>query len=218
MAAEFSLKTLSSGDLLRANVANKTPAGLKAKAIMDEGGLVHDAIINDVVLNELATLSDNQSFVLDGFPRTVSQAEMLDIWMQSRYGKSLDMVINLDVPWEADPMPLLDRWIHAPSGRTYNLSYNPPLTVGIDDVTGEPLTKRSDDNAETVYARLEAYRKQTMPIIDHYDEEGIVYNFKGSTSNEIYPQICKVLREYFSSSPLTAAGASAKQESVTVGT
>ncbi|KAL5038621.1 Adenylate kinase 2 [Batrachochytrium dendrobatidis] len=196
LASNYGIRTISSGDVLRSNVLQKTPVGLQAKAIIEAGGLVNDSLVNDLMLTEMKGMSDSQCYVLDGFPRTVPQAEMLDAWLKQN-GTPLAMVINLDVPWNVILQRIEDRWIHAPSGRTYNISYNPPLLSGRDDVTGEPLTKRSDDDVDIFKSRLEAYQSQTMPLIGYYTNQGILCNFKGSTSDEIYPQIQDTLHAYY---------------------
>ncbi|KAI8927178.1 adenylate kinase-domain-containing protein [Entophlyctis helioformis] len=208
LRAAFPLRTLSSGDVLRDNVARGTPAGLKAQAIIEAGGLVNDTIVNDLVFADVGSLPSDQSYILDGFPRTATQAEILDAWLQER-GQALDMVINLDVPWSVILQRIEDRWIHAPSGRTYNLSYNPPKRAGLDDITGEPLTKRADDNVDVFRARLEAYQEQTMPLLEYYQEQGTLINFKGSTSDEIFPKIRSALASFFSDAAVAGRSDSA---------
>nr|KAJ3412615.1 hypothetical protein HK105_002301 [Polyrhizophydium stewartii] len=207
----FGIGTISSGDVLRSHVSRQTAVGLKAKAAIESGELVSDALVSELMLTELEHMPRDQSFILDGFPRTVTQAETLDSFMAAS-DRPLDLVINLDVPWSVILQRIEDRWIHAPSGRTYNISYNPPKRAGRDDVTGEPLTKRADDNVEVFRARLHAYQEQTLPLLGYYSDRGILYSFKGSTSDEIFPQIHSMLCDFFSlpqeSADATAASAS----------
>ena len=187
ISTAFDLASLSSGDALRANITQRTALGLKVQAIISQGGLVNDSIVSDLVFSQLASSLD-KGFILDGFPRTLRQAVALDQWMAKK-GIQLDIVINLDVPWNVILKRIEDRFIHAQSGRTYSLEYNPPKVSGLDDVTGEPLTKRCDDNVSTFKKRLEAYRSETEPLIAYYKERGLLHNFKGTTSDSIYPLI-----------------------------
>jgi len=200
------LTALSSGDLLRQNVRARTPIGLEAEQIMKKGGLVHDSIMVKLIVGELAsrgwiesrgthvagllgasTTEKNSSdlpsasFLLDGFPRTQGQAQSLDEEV------SMNFVVNIDVPSEVVIDRITNRLVHAPSGRVYNLTWNPPKVPGIDDVTGEPLTRRPDDCPETFKKRLDAYRRETEPLLEHYDKAGVLWTVKGSTSDEITP-------------------------------
>lgn len=134
------IQHISSGDVLRDNIHRRTPVGLAVQSTMAEGRLVDDRIVARLVLDRVAALI-NDTFILDGFPRTVEQAKSLDQFLESNRA-ALDVVINLDVPWQTIVERIADRWIHAPSGRTYNINYNPPKTAGLDDVTGEKLVKR----------------------------------------------------------------------------
>jgi len=200
------LTALSSGDLLRQNVRARTPIGLQAEQIMKKGGLVHDSIMVKLIVGELASRgwiesrgthvagllgasateknsSDlpSASFLLDGFPRTQGQAQSLDEEV------SMNFVVNIDVPSEVIIDRITNRLVHAPSGRVYNLTWNPPKVPGIDDVTGEPLTRRPDDCPETFRKRLEAYRRETEPLLEHYDKAGVLWTVRGKTSDEITP-------------------------------
>ncbi|XP_037757813.1 GTP:AMP phosphotransferase AK3, mitochondrial isoform X3 [Chelonia mydas] len=157
----FALKHLSSGDLLRGNLQRRTEVGVIAKTYIDQGQLIPDDIMTRLMLNELKNLYQYH-WLLDGFPRTVPQAEALDETCQ------IDTVINLDVPFETIKQRLTARWIHPGSGRVYNLEFNPPKDVGLDDITREPLVQRDDDKPETVTKRLKAYEAQTKPVLDYY--------------------------------------------------
>ncbi|XP_022109859.1 GTP:AMP phosphotransferase AK3, mitochondrial-like isoform X1 [Acanthaster planci] len=183
---DFKLKHLSSGDLLRAQVRNQTAAGLKAKDFMEQGALVPDQLMVDLILSELKGLS-SADWLLDGFPRTVEQAKALADSI------ALDTVINLDVPFDVIVSRLEGRWVHAPSGRVYNLEWNPPKEAGKDDLTGEPLTQRDDDRPETVLARLRAYQEMTTPVTDFFREMNKLEEFTGTESDKIWPHVHKFL-------------------------
>ena len=182
-------------DLLRLHIKDDTNIGKVAKKVIAEGGLVPDEIMIDLVLSELPKYQ-GKTWMLDGFPRTKDQAEKLDKALTSK-NIPLDMVINLDVPSEVILQRIEDRWVHIPSGRVYNLSYNPPKVAGKDDVTGEPLSKRPDDNVETFKKRLDQYFQNTKPLADYYDKKGILKNFSGATSDEIFPKIKAELEKHF---------------------
>ncbi|CAL8321202.1 unnamed protein product [Lota lota] len=177
----FGLKHLSSGDLLRANIESKTELGLLMKSCIDQGQLIPDDVISRLILSDLRNMEN--SWLLDGFPRTVSQAEALD----GVY--SVDTVINLDVPFQTIKERLTSRWTHLPSGRVYNIDFNPPKVAGLDDVTGEPLVQRDDDCPETVTRRLKAYQTQTEPVLEYFRSKGILQIFSGTETNKIWPHV-----------------------------
>ncbi|KAM3873852.1 GTP:AMP phosphotransferase AK3, mitochondrial [Diretmus argenteus] len=188
----FQLKHLSSGDLLRANIKAKTDLGLLVKSCIEQGQLVPDVVISRLILSDLRTM-DQSSWLLDGFPRTVSQAEALD----SVY--SVDTVINLDVPFPTIKQRLTSRWTHLPSGRVYNIDFNPPKVNGLDDMTGEPLVQRDDDTPETVTQRLKAYKNQTEPVLEYYRSKGVLETFSGTETNKIWPHVQAFLHKKLSS-------------------
>jgi adenylate kinase len=161
----FGYRQISTGDILRANVRNGTPLGVEAKGYMDRGDLVPDDLIIRMMDSELDQKGD---VILDGFPRTVPQAEALDALL-ARKGRSAVAVL-----FDVDPKVLIDRltgrWTHLPSGRVYHERNAPPKVAGIDDVTGEPLTQRDDDKEETIRKRLAVYDEQTAPLIAYYDD------------------------------------------------
>ncbi|KNC97921.1 adenylate kinase [Spizellomyces punctatus DAOM BR117] len=194
IAQRFDIITLSSGDLLRKNIMEESALGLEARAYIEEGGLVPDELVVELILKELSTLK-GKSWMLDGFPRTLSQAKILDAHLKEE-SQPLDLVLNLDVPEGVILQRIIDRWIHPASGRTYNMSYNPPKRVGFDDVTGEPLAKRPDDNVETFKHRLDKYYELTRPLLSYYQVQGILRNFQGSTSDQLYPLIQAELETY----------------------
>ncbi|XP_056147206.1 GTP:AMP phosphotransferase AK3, mitochondrial [Lampris incognitus] len=182
IAQTFGFKHLSSGDVLRVNINAKTELGLLMKSCIDQGQLAPDDIMSRLILNDLRAM-DQTSWLLDGFPRTVSQAEALG------HVYHVDTVINLDVPFQTIKERLTSRWTHLPSGRVYNVDFNPPKVPGLDDVTGEPLIQRDDDTPETVTRRLKSYQTQTEPVLEYYRSKGVLETFSGTETNKIWPYI-----------------------------
>lgn len=164
---EFSLAHLSTGDMLREAVAQGTEAGKEAKSVMEAGKLVSDELVTQIVAEALRRPSCRKGFILDGFPRTVEQGVLLD-GLLAQDGAAIDCVINLAVADELLIQRIVGRLIHPPSGRSYNIYFNPPKVEGIDDITGEPLVKRSDDNEEKLRTRLEEFHAKTQPVMNHY--------------------------------------------------
>jgi adenylate kinase len=162
---EFHIPQISTGDMLRAATKAGTPLGVEAKKVMDAGKLVSDDIMIALVKERILDADCQPGFLLDGFPRTIPQAEAL------RENKiTLDYVIEISVPDAELIERLSGRRIHVASGRTYHTIFNPPKTPGIDDVTGEPLTQRVDDQEDTVRHRLSVYHQQTEPLVKYYSE------------------------------------------------
>lgn len=188
----FGLKHISSGDILRANINAKTELGLLMKACIDQGQLVPDDVMSRLILSDLRTI-DRSNWLLDGFPRTVAQAEALD----DAY--IVDTVINLNVPFQTIKQRLTSRWTHLPSGRIYNTDFNPPKVPGFDDETGEPLVQRDDDKPETVTRRLKAYETQTEPVLEYYRSKGVLETFSGTETNKIWPHVEAFLHRKFTS-------------------
>lgn len=168
---EYCLCHLATGDMLRAAVAAKTDMGLKAKSIMDAGELVPDDVVVGIVSEAIEAPACKKGFILDGFPRTTVQAQKLDEILATK-GVAIDKVINLQIDDKMLIRRVLGRWIHPGSGRSYNVFSSPPKVPGQDDVTGEPLTRRSDDTVDKLRSRLKAFHKQTQPVIDHYERAG----------------------------------------------
>ncbi|RGB30332.1 adenylate kinase [Rhizophagus diaphanus] len=170
---KFCVCHLATGDMLRSQVAAKTKLGLEAKKIMESGGLVSDEIMVDMIHDELNNNPEcKNGFILDGFPRTVKQAEKLDS-MLDKDKKKLNHAVELVIDDNLLVSRITGRLIHPSSGRTYHKIFNPPKVSNKDDVTGEPLIQRSDDNAETLRKRLLTYHQQTTPVVDYYKKKGI---------------------------------------------
>ena len=160
---KYGIPQISTGDMLRAAVKAGTPLGLQAKAVMESGGLVSDDLIINLVKERIAQDDCAQGFLFDGFPRTIPQADAM-----KAAGVKLDYVLEIDVPFEAIIERMSGRRSHPASGRTYHVMFNPPKVAGVDDVTGEPLVQRADDQEETVKKRLDVYSAQTRPLVDYY--------------------------------------------------
>lgn len=160
---KYGIPQISTGDMLRAAVKAGTPLGVEAKKVMDAGGLVSDDIIIGLVKERIAESDCANGFLFDGFPRTIPQADAL-----KEAGVALDAVVEIDVADEEIIKRMSGRRVHPGSGRTYHVVFNPPKTEGKDDVTGEELVQREDDQEETVRARLNVYHDQTKPLIGYY--------------------------------------------------
>lgn len=191
---KFEMKHISSGDILRNHILNKTPLGMDAKRYMDKGQLVPDEVMIGVVLSEIEKVSTS-NWLLDGFPRTRKQAEIL--YKQA----PIEAAMNLVVPFDVIIDRIQKRWVHLPSGRVYNIDFNAPKVQGLDDVTGEKLVQRDDDKAEAVQKRLDVYSKTLGPVLEFYKEEGILEEFSGRTSDEIWPSVYKYLASHLT--PIT---------------
>jgi adenylate kinase len=160
---KFGIPQISTGDMLRAAVKAGSPMGVEAKKVMDAGGLVSDDIILGLIAERLKQADCAKGFLLDGFPRTLPQAEAL-----RTQGVELDYVLEIDVSDEEIIRRMSGRRVHPGSGRTYHVVFNPPKIEGKDDATGEALIQRDDDKEETVRKRLAVYHSQTKPLIEYY--------------------------------------------------
>jgi len=229
------LATISSGELLRQNVASRTPLGIMAEAKMKAGKFVPDGMVLRLILNELSkrgwvssgpimpyTLassvmpdptdssqagsfmdavslpqeytysnSPTASFILDGYPRTASQALQIEKLIP------INFVVNIQTPSEVVIDRICNRWVHAPSGRVYNTTFNAPKIEGKDDITGEPLSRRADDSPDIWKERLDQFEKASLPLLDHYDKKGLLWTVNGNTSDEISPKLFQEFEKRF---------------------
>ncbi|XP_045451329.1 GTP:AMP phosphotransferase AK3, mitochondrial [Melitaea cinxia] len=187
---KYNVEHVSSGDKLRDHIEKQTDLGKEVKSYLSEGKLVPDDVIIKFMITELKKV-ENKPWLLDGFPRTVAQADAL--WKV----QPVDVVLNLVVPFDVIIDRVKSRWVHLPSGRVYNIGFNTPKVLGKDDVTGEDLIQRPDDKPEAVQKRLEIYESVTRPVINYYKEKGILKQFEGKTSNEIWPKVTDYLDSIF---------------------
>ncbi|KAG5953978.1 adenylate kinase [Claviceps sorghi] len=199
----FSCCHLATGDMLRSQVAKKTPLGREAKKIMDQGGLVSDDIVIGMIKEELENNKDCQGgFILDGFPRTVPQAERLDAMLKERNQK-LQHAVELQIDDSLLVARITGRLVHPASGRSYHSTFNPPKVPMKDDVTGEPLVQRSDDNADALKKRLVTYHKQTAPVVGYYQKTGI---WKGVDASQAPGQVWKTMLDILEGNHRNGAG------------
>ncbi|MEX0445407.1 adenylate kinase [Xenorhabdus sp. SGI246] len=163
---KFGIPQISTGDMLRAAVKAGTELGLKAKELMDNGKLVTDELVIALVKERIKQDDCRNGFLLDGFPRTIPQADAM-----KEAGIKVDYVLEFDVPDDIIVERIIGRRVHAPSGRVYHIKFNPPKVESHDDITGEELTVRKDDQEDTVRKRLVEYHAQTAPLVSYYQQE-----------------------------------------------
>ena len=178
---EYCWCTLSTGDMLRENVARGTELGKKAKDVMDRGDLVSDELIIDMIKDKMNAPECSRGFVLDGFPRTMVQAQKLDEIL-SKDGKGIDKVYQFDIKDELLTERITGRRVHKASGRSYHVKFNPPKVEDRDDVTGEPLMQRADDTVEVLSNRLKQYHSMTAPISQYYANLGKLIHINAENS------------------------------------
>jgi len=176
---DFTLPYLATGDMLRKHVKDETELGVEAKGYMDAGDLVPDELIIAMLLHSIDDEGDD-GFLLDGFPRTVPQADALDDAIAGR-DRRLTAVLLIEADDEVVVERISGRRM-AENGRVYHVTFDPPASEGVDDDDGLPLVQRKDDEPETVRKRLATYHRQTVPLIDYYDERGILHRFDGTRS------------------------------------
>ncbi len=179
LAAEYKIPHISTGDIFRANIKGGTELGKKAKGYMDAGQLVPDELVCDLVVDRIGQDDAKNGYVLDGFPRTIPQAEALDAALAAK-GENVDYAVNIDVPDEAIINRMSGRRACVGCGATYHIVFNAPKTADVCDVCGSKLIIRDDDKPETVKNRLSVYHAQTQPLIDYYEAKGLVVNVDGT--------------------------------------
>ena len=195
IAAKYSIPHISTGDIFRANIKNGTELGKKAKTFMDQGLLVPDELVVDLVVDRVNQEDCKNGYVLDGFPRTIPQAEALDKALSAN-GESVDYAINVEVPDENIINRMSGRRACVGCGATYHIQFNPTKVEGICDACGEKLILRDDDKPETVKNRLSVYHEQTQPLIDYYTTQGVLKTVDGTRDlNEVFQEIVDILGE-----------------------
>ena len=195
IAAKYNIPHISTGDIFRANIKNGTELGKKAKTYMDQGLLVPDELVVDLVVDLVNQEDCADGYVLDGFPRTIPQAEALTKALASQ-GQKLDYAIDVDVPDENIVRRMSGRRACVGCGATYHLEYAPTKKEGICDVCGGELILRDDDKPETVEKRLGVYHEQTQPLIDYYTNAGILKRVDGTVDiEEVFQAVVQILGE-----------------------
>ena len=193
IAEKFSIPHISTGDIFRANIKNGTELGKKAKEYMDKGQLVPDELTVEILLDRVANEDCKNGYVLDGFPRTIPQADVLDKEL-TKLGDKVDFAINVDVPDENIVRRMSGRRACLKCGATYHIEHIPPKKEGICDTCGSELVQRDDDKPETVQNRLSVYHEQTQPLIDYYNKKNILKSVDGTKDmQEVFSDIVNIL-------------------------
>ncbi|MBQ3060866.1 MAG: adenylate kinase [Lachnospiraceae bacterium] len=193
IAEKYMIPHISTGDIFRANIKNGTELGKKAKTYMDQGLLVPDELVVDLVVDRVGQDDAKNGYVLDGFPRTIPQAQALDSALEA-IGEKVDYAINVEVPDENIIRRMSGRRACVACGATYHLVHIPPKQEGICDTCGKELILRDDDKPETVKKRLDVYHEQTQPLIDYYTEKGILKEVDGTVDMaDVFAAITDIL-------------------------
>lgn len=193
IAEKYAIPHISTGDIFRANIKNGTELGKKAKSYMDQGALVPDELTCDLVMDRIQQEDCKNGFVLDGFPRTIPQAEALDEALR-KIGQSMDYAIDVDVPDENIVNRMGGRRACLSCGATYHISFNPTKEEGKCDACGSETALRDDDRPETVQKRLTVYHTQTQPLIEHYGKQNILKTVDGTKPmDEVFEAIVDIL-------------------------
>lgn len=193
IAEKYGIPHISTGDIFRANIKEGTELGKKAKTYMDQGLLVPDELTVDLVIDRVAKDDAQNGYVLDGFPRTIPQAEALDKALSGR-GEKIDYAVNVEVPDESIVNRMSGRRACTACGGTYHVKYNAPKKEGICDACGGELVLRDDDKPETVKKRLDVYHDQTQPLIEYYTKQGVLKEVDGTQDvDDVFTAITKLL-------------------------
>ncbi len=193
IADKYQIPHISTGDIFRANIKNGTELGMEAKKYMDQGLLVPDELTVKILLDRVAQPDCKDGYVLDGFPRTIPQAKVLDEALVE-LGDAIDYAINVDVPDENIIKRMSGRRACLSCGATYHIEHIPPKTEGVCDKCGQPLVLRDDDKPETVQNRLHVYHEQTQPLIDFYSEKGVLKTVDGTVDmKDVFDAIVEIL-------------------------
>lgn len=188
LADHLGIPHISTGDIFRYNIKNETDLGKQVKAILDSGELVPDELTIDLVKDRLQHDDTKKGFILDGFPRTIPQAEALSEFTE------LDAAINFSLSDEEIIKRLSGRRVHPGSGRTYHVIFNPPKVEGKDDVTGEDLVIRPDDEVDAIRNRLQVYKRQTQPLIEFYEKRDLLTTIDASPKpDEVFQELTSVI-------------------------
>jgi adenylate kinase len=192
LAEKYGIPHISTGDILRENLKNQTKLGLEAKSYMDKGELVPDDVLIKIIKDRLLQPDCASGFLLDGYPRTVPQADALSTIL-NEMGKKLDVVLNIDVPDDELIKRLTGRRMCA-CGASYHILFNPPKREGICDLCGKGLYHRDDDKEEAIMNRLDVYKNQTQPLIEYYTKADVMVTVNGAASiSEVFDEICRML-------------------------
>lgn len=193
LAAAYSIPHISTGDIFRANIKEGTELGKKAKAYMDAGQLVPDELVCDLVVDRIQQDDCKNGYLLDGFPRTIPQAEALDAAVE-KLGQKIDYAVNIDVPDDNIINRMSGRRACVGCGATYHIVFNPPKVEDVCDVCGKSLILRDDDKPETVKTRLDVYHAQTQPLIDYYAGRGVLVTVDGTQNmDKVFADIKDIL-------------------------
>ena len=189
----YSIPHISTGDIFRKNISEGTPLGIEAKGYIDKGQLVPDEVTINMVKDRLTWEDCKNGYLLDGFPRTVAQAEALEGFLAERNEK-LDTALSIEVPSSFILERMTGRRVCPSCGASYHVKFNPPTKAGVCDVCGSDIVQRKDDTEETVSERLEVYERQTQPLIDFYNNKNLLSTVDGTKAiNEVFESICSIL-------------------------
>lgn len=192
---KFSIPHVSTGDIFRKNISEKTPLGIEAKKHIDKGHLVPDGLTVDIIVDRLDNEDCSNGFLLDGYPRTVNQAEVLETLLKEK-GHSLDTALLIKVPREFILNRMTGRRVCLTCGASYHITFNPPKVDGKCNLCGSALVQRADDSEETVSERLDIYNSQTEPLIKYYGDKNLLSVVDGTKAiNSVFQSICGILGE-----------------------